>query len=214
MTAPSFIKKPKRNVFFQTAKVKSADESEFVYKALYVPEENKLIPLQDYDKVQYEYSWRPAGKGSPRLTLVSKDGKTGLLGDDFQEIVPPDYEIFDYNRNKKGLFRVAKAGKFGFFNEHFQKIITTEYDYAEDFERDSTALVLKDGQFFRINTKNQRQSSGITTPKWETGELTFIANEKYGRVSTRSFWGLIDTSTLKMVLPIVYHRQFSRCRVS
>jgi len=203
----------KSKVFFLTAKEKSDDKSEFVYKALYVPEENKLIPLQDYDKVQSEYSWRPAGKGSPRLTLVSKDGKTGLLGDDFQEIVPPDYEIFDYNRNEKGLFRVAKAGKFGFFDEHFQEIIATEYDYAEDFQSDSTALVLKDGTFFRINAKNQRQPSGITKPRWETRALAFIANEKYSSVSTRSFWGLIDTSTLKMVLPIVYHRQLSPERI-
>jgi hypothetical protein len=199
----------KTNLFFLSIKETTVDRSEFVYEAIYIGKDNKLIPLHQYDKVQHEYAWRPAEKGSQRLTLIVKNGKTGLLGEDFQEVVPPVYEIFDYNRNGKGLFRVAKAGKFGFFDEHFRVKIAPEYDYAEAFQSDSTALVLKEGAFFRIDTKNKKQTSGMLNPRWETGQLSFVTNKNYLRVSTGVFMGLVDTSTWKMVLPFAYLRNLT-----
>jgi hypothetical protein len=55
-------------------------------------------------------------KDGKRFISISKNGKKGLLNEDYQEVVPPNFEIFEYKRNNQGLFRVSQAGKFGFWD--------------------------------------------------------------------------------------------------
>ena len=202
------------NVFFLTVKSTINYNPEYSYNAIFLAQDNKLIILNDYDKLEHDYSRNPMQKDGKRFISISKNGKKGLLNEDYQEVVPPNFEIFEYNRNNQGLFRVSQAGKFGFWDRNFMEIIPLEYDYAESFQSDSTALVLKNGTFYRIDTKNKVNSNGILTPEWKKGELSFVTDKKFLSVETNEFQGIVNTSTNSMVLPIVYNKSITPVQIN
>jgi hypothetical protein len=202
------------NVFFLTLKSTINYNPEYSYNAIYLSHDNKLIILNDYDKLEHNYSSNPLKKDGKRFISISKNGKKGLLNEDYQEVVPPHFEIFDFKRNRQGLFRVSKSGKFGFWDRNFKEIVPLEYDYAESFQSDSTALVLKNGTFYRIDTKNKLHSTGILTPAWKNGNLSFVTDKKFRSVETNEFQGIVNTSTNSMILPIVYNKTITPVQIN
>jgi hypothetical protein len=202
------------NVFFLTSKVTENQNTNNIFKALFLALDNKLIMLNNYDELHHNYSWSPIEDASKRFIYVVKNGKRGLLNEDYQEIVPPQFEIFEFSRNTQGLFRVSQAGKFGFWDKYFKEIIPLEYDYAESFRSDSTALVLKNGAFYRIDTKNKKHSIGILTPEWKKGNLSFVTDKNFIGVKTGDFHGIVDTATNSMILPIVYNKSITPVQIN
>lgn len=202
------------NVFFLTLKSTVNYNPEYSYNAIFLSQDNKLIILNDYDKLEHDYSRNPMQKDGKRFISISKNGEKGLLNEDYQEVVPPNFEIFEYKRNNQGLFRVSQAGKFGFWDRNFKVIIPLEYDYAESFQSDSTALVLKNGTFYRIDTKNKMNSNGILSPEWKKGNLSFVTDKKFISVETNEFQGIVNTSTNSMVLPIVYNKSITPVQIN
>lgn len=192
------------NVLFRTSKESSNERIEYQFSAVYFTEKNQLISLNNYDEVNHDYTWSPMDDQSKRFIYISKNGKRGLLNEDYQEIVPPRYELFEFSKYSQGLFRVAQEGKFGFWDKNFNEIIPLEYDYAEKFTSDSTALVLKNGNFYCIDTKNKKQSNGKTTPEWKIGHLGFVTDKNYISVQTNNLVGMIDISSNSIILPIKY----------
>jgi WG containing repeat len=197
------------NVYFRTAIDTENNKPIYTYNAVFIARENKLTLLNNYDELYYKYSWSPIEDSSKRFIFITKNGKKGLLNENYQEIIPPRYEIFEFSRNSTSLFRVSQNGKFGFWDKNFNEIIPFEYDYAENFQSDSTALVLKNGKFYRIDTKNKKQSDGNLIPKWKTGYLSFVTDKYFTSVQTDNFLGLVDTSNNSFVLPLVYKKTLS-----
>lgn len=202
------------NVFFLTLKDTENYNLNYSYNALFLAQDNKLIMLNNYDKLHHDYSWSPIEDAGKRFISISKNGKTGLLNENYQEIVPPHFEIFEFNRNTQGLFRVSQAGKFGFWDRNFKEIIPLEYDYAESFQSDSTALVLKNGAFYRIDTQNKKQLKGKLTPEWKIGYLSFVTDKNFICVEASKFQGIVDTSTNSIVLPIVYNKSITPVQIN
>ena len=202
------------SVFFMNQNGNENQGPTYTYKAVFVAQKNRLIELNNYDKVEHEYAWTAKEDANKRYIPVFKNHRTGFLNEHYQEIVAPQYEIFEFSRNTSGLFRVAKAGKFGFYNRYFQPVIPLEYDYAESFLNDSTALVLKNGTFYRINTKNTKQTGGNLKPNWQMGYLSFIADKHLVDVQTKNFHGLIDTSSNQLIFPFVYHKLLAPIKIT
>ncbi len=202
------------NVFFRTAKDTENNNPNYTFNAVFLAQENKLTLLNNYDELYHEYSWSPVEDGSKRFISVLKNGKRGLLNGNYQEIVPPQYEIFEFNRNSTSLFRVSQNGKFGFWDRNFNEIIPLEYDYAESFQSDSTALVLKNGEFYQIDTKNKKQYAGKLTPEWKIGQLSFVTDKNLISVQTDHFLGLVDTSNNSFVLPLVYNKTLTPDKIN
>jgi hypothetical protein len=167
------------NVFFRSTKDYAMNKPNYTYNAVFIARENKLTLLNYYDELYYRYSWSPIEDTSKRFIFITKNGKKGLINENYQEIIPPRYEIFEFNRNSTSLFRVSKDGRFGFWDRNFKEIIPLEYDYAENFQSDSTALVLKNGEFYRIDTKNKKHSDGNLIPIWKTGYLSFVTDKNF-----------------------------------
>ena len=201
------------NVFFLTLKSTENYNPEYSYNAIFLSQDNKLIILNNYDKLPNNYAWHSIKNEGKRFISVSKNGKTGLLNEHFQEIVPPHFEIFEFNSKTQGLFRVSRAGKFGFWDKTFKEIIPLEYDYAESFQSDSTALVLKNGAFYRIDTKNKIHSTGILTPEWKKGYMSFVTDKNFIIVETSNFQGIVNTSDNSIVLPIVYNKSITPVQI-
>lgn len=204
----------KVNVFFLTQKSTNNYNQEYYYNAIFLSQNNKLIILNNYEKLNHIYSSKPIKDDGKHVISVSKNGKTGLLNKDFQEIVPPHFDIFEFNSKTQGLFRVSRAGKFGFYDNTFKENIPLEYDYAESFQSDSTALVLQSGSFYRIDTKNKKQSTGILTPKWKIAFMSFVTDNNFILVETNNFQGIVDTSTNTIVLPIAYNKPITPVQIT
>lgn len=193
------------NVFFLMTKKLEGPITELMYSAVFFTAENKLKTLNNYDKIYLEGSWSQNEDYSKRILFVTKNGMRGLLNAQYEEIVSPQFEVFEYYKNIQGLFRVSKNGKFGFLDKYFKQVIPLEYDYVESFGKDSIALVLKDGKFSCINTQGEKQTQCNLTPKWKMGQLDFVIDENYVRVfANNDIFGVIDKTTLKMILPIKY----------
>jgi len=193
-----------RNIFFLSLKREEDYEKYYTYDAVFISSKNELIPLNNYDEIYMEGSWSASEDYSKRVIHVTKNGKLGLLNADYQEIVSPQYEIFDYNKYEKGLFRVGKEGKFGFWDKNFKEIIPLEYDYAEYFRSDSIALVLKNGEFYCIDNRGKKQPECKLRPEWRTAHLGFVIDKNYVSVKIRDVYGIIDTSSNSIILPIKY----------
>jgi WG containing repeat len=202
------------NVFFLTAKDSTNYDPNYIFNAVFLSQDNKLLMLNNYNELHHEYSWSTVEKASKRFIYISKNGKRGLLNDDYQEIIPPRFEIFEFDRNTQGLFRVSQGGKFGFWDNNFREIIPLEYDYAESFQSDSTALVLKNGAFYRIDTKNKTHSNGNLTPAWKIGYLGFVTDKNFICVQTDNFLGVLDTSTNSMILPVIYNKSLTPIKIN
>jgi hypothetical protein len=202
------------NVFFLSSKDHESYNRNYSYNAVFLAQHNKLIMLSDYDELHHNYSWSAIEDAGKRFIPISKNGKTGLLNEDYQEIVPPRYEIFEFNRNTNGLFRVSQAGKFGFWDRNFKEIIPIEYDYAESFGSDSTALVLKNGAFYRIDTKNKKQLKGKLSPVWKINNLSFVTDKNFICVETNKLQAIVDTSTSSMILPFVYNKSLTPVQIT
>lgn len=194
----------KGNIFFLTFNKYENYKTEYFHNAVFLTEENKLILLDNYDEIYLERSWYSNNDFNKRFLVVTKNGKKGLLNAQYQEIIPPQYEIFEYNTFSKGLFRVAKNGKFGFWDENFKEIIPLEYDFAEYFKRDSVAFVLKNGQFYCIDKQGVKQSNCRLKPEWSVGHLGFIVDKNYVSVQTSNIYGIVDTSSNSIILPFKY----------
>jgi hypothetical protein len=193
------------NVFFLSTEKLEGVNTKLTYDAVFLTAENKLKLLNNYDKIYLEGSWDSSEDYSKRILYVTKNGKRGLLNAQYEEIVSPQYEIFEYYKTIQGLFRVAVNGKFGFLDKDFNQIISLKYDYAESFGKDSIALVLKDGEFFCINTQGEKQAQCHLTPKWKIGQLGFVIDKDYVKVfANNDVFGVLDNATLEMVLPIQY----------
>jgi len=202
------------NVFFLTLKSTKNYNPEYSYNAVFLAQDNKLILLNDYDKLENVNSRSPMKDVGKRFISISKNGKSGLLNQDYQEIVPPRFDIFEFNRNKQGIFRVSQAGKFGFWDSNFKEIIPLEYDYAESFQTDSTALVLKNGAFYRIDTKNNIHSTGNLTPEWKKVYMSFVTDKNFIIVETSNFQGIVNTSNNAIVLPIIYNKSIMPVQIN
>jgi hypothetical protein len=193
------------NVFFLTTEKLEGYKTEFTYSAVFFTAQNKFKILDNYDKIYLEGGWGQNEDYSKRIISVTKNGKKGLLNAQYEEIVSPQFEIFEYHKNIQRLYRVAKDGKFGFWDQNFKQIIPLEYDYAEYFGKDSIALVLKDGTFSCINTQGEKQTECNLTPKWKMGKLGFIIDKKYVTVyANNDVFGVMDNTTMEMILPIKY----------
>lgn len=204
------------NVFFLTSKDSENYNKEYIFNAVFLTQDNKLIKLNNYDELYHQYSrysWSPEDVNK-RFMYMSKNGKKGLLNEDYQEIIPPQFEILEFRKNYPSLYRVSQAGKFGFWDANFREIIPLEYDYAESFDSDSTALVLKNGEFYRIDTKNKKQSNGKLTPEWKTGHLSFVTDKNYISVQTSDILGIVDTSSNSVILPFIYTNSMTPVKIN
>ena len=201
------------NVFFFTFKKYENYRTEYSYNALFLTAENKLITLNNYDEIYLEGSWIPNEDFSKRFLFVVKNGKKGLLNAQYQEIIPPLYEIFEYYKYEQGLIRVAQDGKFGFLDKNFKEIIPLEYDYAEYFRSDSIALVLKNGEFYCIDNQGKKISHCKLKPEWRTGSLGFVVDKNYVSVQTSDVYGVVDTLSNSIILPIKY-KSFTPIEIS
>ncbi len=202
-------------VFFQQFKDSSDDQAGYTYALMFSIDDSTMHPLDHYDRIHFSYAWNPADQPKKRYIPIEKNGQHGFLNENYEEIVAPEYAIFEFHRNQKGLFRVSKNGKFGFLNQEFKEIIPIVYDYAEPFGNESTALVLKDGVFFRINSRNIRQSAEPLKPNWKESPLNFIGPKNYIQVKTSDRMGIFDTVSRAFILPLqyktftpFYYRQF------
>ncbi len=202
------------NVFFLTLNGTKNYNPSYSFDALFSAKDNELILLNNYDNLNHEYSWSQIERASKRFIVISKNGKKGLLNEHYQEIVPPNFEIFEFNRNSKGLFRVSKSGKFGFLDRNFKEIIPLEYDYAESFQSDSTALVFKNGAFYRINTNNKKLLNGDLNPNWKIGDVGFVTNKNFVSVKTGDFFGILDESSNTMISPFIYDKVITPIQIS
>lgn len=202
------------NVFFLTLNGSKNYNPSYSFDALFSAKDNKLILLNNYDNLNHEYSWSQIEGVSKRFIMISKNGKKGLLNEHYQEIVPPNFEIFEFNRNSKGPFRVSQSGKFGFLDRNFKEIIPLEYDYAESFQSDSTALVFKNGAFYRINTNNKKLLNGDLNPNWKIGDVGFVTNKHFVSVKTGDLFGILDESSHTMISPFIYDKEITPIQIS
>ena len=202
------------NLFFLTSIGTDVYNPKYRFDALFLSKTNKLITLNTYDEVKHENSWNPIKDKEKRFIPVTKNDKIGMLNENYEEIVPPNFEIFEFNRYTNTLFRVSSAGKFGFWDINLKEIIPLEFDYAESFQDDSTALVLKDKMFYRIDSKNKKVSKGKINPSWKIGYLDFILDKNFLSVQTNDFLGIVDTSTNSIILPFVYNKQLKSNQIS
>lgn len=102
-----------------------------------------------------------------QIIPVYKYGKLGFLDSNFNEILPPTYEMSDFNFESSGLFRVAQNGKYGFIYPNGTIAIPLEYDYATPFNRDSITLTLKNGKFKCFNSKGKKTRKCDLKPDWK-----------------------------------------------
>lgn len=197
--------KKNRNVFFLTLEKRENYSPKPIYNLVFLTEENKLMPLNNYNEIHLEYSWYFYPTFNKRLILVVKNGKKGFLNAQYQEIIPPQYDILEYTKHDQALYRVAKNNKFGFWDKNFKEIIPLECDYTEYFKEDSMILVLKNGKFHCLDQQGEKQLRCNLKPKWQMKPLNFIANKNYVHIQTSSnVSGILDTSSNSMILPIKY----------
>ncbi len=200
-------------VYFLSSKDPKNKPNDFTYAAIFLPQKNELLTLNHYDEIYRRNSRRLDADSNRAVFYVTKNNKKGLLSEDFQEIIPPLYDVLDM-QHKKGLFRVAREGKFGFWNHDYETIIPLEYDYVEDFSADSTALVLKNGEFYRIDVDNEKQDAGNLQPDWIIEPLHFRFNPNYCSVRNVDLRGIIDTTSNRMILPMMYYQSLNPSQVS
>lgn len=192
------------SVFFLTLKKKDDYRTEYSYDALFLTAEDKLISLDHYDEVYLESSWTGNEDSGKRLLFITKNGKKGMLNSQYQEIVPPLYELFEYHNIQRGLIRMARDGKFGYWDKNFRIIIPLEYDYAEYSAKDSIGLLLKDGKFSCFNMRGKIDPNCKFQPSWKIAPLKFVSSQKYLSVQTEHIYGIIDVSSNKMIVPFKY----------
>lgn len=196
--------KKSRNVFFLTFKKRKNYRPKPIYNTVFLTEENKLIPLNNYNEIHLERSRYFHPDTKKRFIFVVKNGKKGFLNAQYQEIIPPQHDILEYTKRNQGLYRVAKNSKFGFWDKNFKEIVPLEYDYAEYFKEDSTVLVLKNSRFYCLDNQGGKQSICNLKPRWEMGHLGFVADKNYISVKIGDVSGIIDTLSNSIILPIKY----------
>lgn len=135
------------------------------------------------------------------LIPVYRYGKLGFLNADYDEIIPPVYELSTYNGHHKGLFRVAKDGKYGFIDRNAKEVIPLQFDYAEPFSRDSVALVLKNGRLQCINPKGKKVSKCDLNPNWEVVSDRIQPGFQFIRIGKSDYRALYDSVNRKFALP-------------
>jgi len=169
------------------------------YAAYYDLKTKQLHSLNDYDEVLWYYR----DYSNPIIPVI-KNGKLGWLDTNLVEAKKPQYDVFDYT-NLPGLKRVSRDGKFGFINRYGKEIIECKYDYAESFSKDSTAVVLLNGKYKTINTKDEIIKD-LETFQLKTAHNITCNNQLYNTIhltsNGRHFTGLINQTKKTFVLPI------------
>lgn len=206
---PTIAQDKPKNIFFQTLKKEGKNTKEYTYDARYLVQKNKTILLSSYDEIGSAGIWSPENAHKTydnRYIYVTKNGKRGLLNASYEEVIPPLYEFFDYHKLSQGLFRVSKDGKFGFWDENFKEIIPLQYDYVENFGKDKTAIVFKNRAFYSIDIHGKKQTENNKIPLWEIGHLGLLIDPNYVSVNMNEQYGILDTSSNTVILPIKYHQ--------
>lgn len=201
-------------LLFLTTKDQETDSPKSELNAVLIPESNTLLRLGQYDEPDLGYAWSSMQDENKRFIPITKNGKKGLLNEAYQEVVPPQFDLLEIHLNAPRLYRVSRNGRFGFWDKEFKEVIPLEYDYVEDFQSDSTALVFKDGAFYRIDAKNRKKRSGNQTPQWEIGYLNFVTNPHFICVETGQLQGIVDTLHKTLMLPIAYPKPLTPIRIN
>ena len=170
--------------------------------AIFKTADQQLIPLNSYDEISDFGRFKNSEEFNKRNITVVKNGKKGVLNSNYQELVAPQYEMFNYVDE---LIHVNKDGKFGFLDRNFKVVIPIEYDYAE-YVNGSRFLVLKNGEFYCIDRQEKKQICNSLEPKWKKVHYGFTI-ENYQGVELGDHLGVINTSTYKMILPIKYEKR-------
>ena len=149
------------------------------FQLVYEIHTSRTYPLNNYDKIKID------GLSYSEIIQFEKDNKIGFINNQYQEIIPPQYEIVDFYSNQRlGPFRVFRNGKWGYINRFAEEVIPCKYEHAELFSQKEIALVQLNKKQFCINTLGVKQDSCTLRPKWESKNYGIVKqNGRYGRTN-------------------------------
>lgn len=139
------------------------------------------------------------------LVQVRKNGKTGLINQKHEQVVPP---IYDYASPvfRDGMLRVNLDKKWGFLDTKGKEVIPCKYDDATDFN-EGRATVIRNRSKACINNKGEETSGcNYTLSEWgndeELGDRgTYI---KGRQVLKRGYLYGIANKNGQLIVPLIY----------
>jgi len=149
------------------------------FQLVYNINSSRSYTLNNYDKVKIE------NLKYLKIIRFEKDSKIGFINNQYQEIVPPKYEIVDFfNDRRTTRFRVFRNGKWGYINREAVEVLPCIYEHAEPFYDVHLTLVQLNKKQFCIDTLGVKQDSCILRPKWERKNYGIVKqNKRYGRTT-------------------------------
>ena len=167
---------------------------------------NKSIKnLNDYDWIDENRLDDFELEKNGGLVQVRKNGKTGLVDKNHEQVVPP---IYDYASPvfREGMLRVTLNKKWGFLDTKGKEVIHCIYDDATDYS-EGHATVIRNRSKACINIKGEETSGcNYTWSEWEKDEElgdrgTYI---KGRQVLKRGYLYGIANKNGRLIVPLIY----------
>ncbi len=175
---------------------------------IYNSNSNQIKKLNNYDWIDSDRLndiERATKDEGPLLVMVRKNGLSGFINKQQEEIVAPVYDYAKpYFRN--GLVPVCRNKKWGYLNAKGVEAIPCQYEDAIDFY-EGKAVVVENGVSKCIDTYgNPADGCNMAYSKWESkfelsDKSTFI---KCRRIINRSHQYGVVNETGQIIIPIVY----------
>lgn len=134
--------------------------------------------------------------------VVEKEGKKGLIDENFNQILPIEYNQitrFRADKDKEILFEIRKQGKIGIVNASGKIILPAEFDLV--YYNHPYLTPLKNGYFGCYNLKGEQILNHIYE------DIRFWKEQNVFLVSKDKLQGLVSLEE-KIVAPIVYQNLF------
>src|SRR5690554_2801478 len=133
----NFYPNKKFNIYFLNTKKLDQYKTQYSIEALYNSVNNNIIKLNGYNEIHNYERYKDINEYNNRKMIVIKDGKKGVINSAYEEVVAPQFDMFDHVGD---LIHVNKNGEFGFLNKNYEVEISLAYDYAQYIDN-STFLV-------------------------------------------------------------------------
>ncbi len=141
-------------------------------------------------------------RDSKSFLVVEREGKKGLIDENFNQILPIEYNQinrFRADKNDEVLFEVKKQGKMGIMNANGKIILPTEFDLI--YYNHPYLTPLKNGFFGCYNLKGEQILNHIYE------DIRFWREQNVFLVSKDKLQGLVSLEE-KVVAPILYQNLF------
>ena len=163
------------------------------FQLVYNINSSRSYSLNNYDKLKVE------ALKYFKIIQFEKDNKIGFINNQYEEIVPPKYDIVDYfNDRRTTRFRVFRNGKWGYVNREAEEVLPCIYEHAEPFYDVQSTLVQLNKKQFCIDTLGVKLDSCNLRPKWESKNYGIVKqNDRYGRTTMA---GIVITPVIYTML--------------